>query len=934
MKRRYTLKFRLILIIGVITILTTVIDSNLSSRFSREQIRIDQNTLLQEVVNNMASRLGQDMHTRAGEIQLLTRMDAIRDPQGALAAKRKIFEEMKRVYPYYAWIGLTDAQGNILTGTDGLLVGKNVAKREWFVEGSKGQHFGDAHDAFLLAKLMPKPQWDDLPLRLVDVSAPVVDDQGRLLGVVCGHLSLDWAFEARQGLLDQMAEQGVDLVVLNQEGRVLLGTPKLPSLQVDLSHLQAWAAMDGQGHGPLVETWPDGKRYLTVAARESTYKSYTGMGWSVVTRKAESLAFAPAEHIGNTLTGIGIVSALLVGIFIWLYIDRQMRPLEAISEAAEAIRRGDIHVAIPKAQSSDEIATFSRSLSELVDSLLHKNEQLRLTNRVFEESAQGILITDGEGNILRVNQAFTDITGYTAEEVYGKTPSLLRSGRHDPGYYREMWRAVAEHGYWSGEIWNRNREGQVYPEWLTISALRNADNTISHYIGLFTDITEKKAYEERLRYLANYDALTGLPNRNLLQEHIQGAIQQSAASGGELSILFIDLDNFKHINDTMGHSAGDLILQEVAGRFLGSSTQGHTLARWGGDEFVLLCPGGNAVEASRVARQMLDTLARPFELEGALYHIGASVGIALYPDDSTSMEGLLRCADTAMYQAKGQGENRFQLYQSAMNSSVERFLRIDNSLRLALRQEGNGLELAYQPQYDINGQQVRGVEVLLRWESEELGSVSPAEFIGVAEESKQINRLGQWVFNRAMEQFRQYLDAGLPPITISINCSPQQLLDEQFAAIVSEAATRNDIPAEQVRLEVTESAIMSDERKVLQVLARLRGMGFTTSIDDFGTGFSCLHYIQRLHPDELKIDKSFIQSAEHDEDSRNIVAFTVGLARSMGLEVVAEGVENRRQLEILREYDNITVQGFFYSKPVPFAQFTALMKQFSAAAGN
>lgn len=926
MHSRYSLKFRLTIIIGLITVISTALVGHLASRYSQEQIQTDQSALLQEVVNNMASRLGQDMNTRAGEILFLTRMDMIRDPDVSLAKKRRIFEEMKAAYPYYAWLGITDDKGNIVAGTEGLLEGKNVAKREWFQQGIKGLHFGDAHDAFLLARLMPKPKWDDLPLRLVDVSAPVLDEQGKARGVICGHLSLDWAFEAREALLDNISGQGIDLVVLNDKGRVLMGTPGLPSLKVDLSQLKSLSSLEKGAGAPLVERWPDGKRYLTVATRESTYKAFSGMGWSLIARKDEAQAYAPAHRIGNAILAMGLVTAIFLGVFIWLYIKRQLKPLELISSTAERIRTGDMTTEIPKIKGDDEIAIFSRSLSELVGSLVQKNEQLRLSNRVFEESAEGIVITDPKGTILRVNRAFCEITHYAEDEVIGRNPSILGSGRHDREFYNQMWKTVTETGIWRGEIWNRNKIGVVYPEWLTITALRDEKGEISHYIGLFTDITEKKVYEEKLLHLANYDPLTNLPNRNLLQAHIQSAIDDSLAAEGELALLFIDLDKFKHINDTMGHPAGDLILQEVARRFLTKTGAGHTLARWGGDEFVLLIPGGDALQASKAAKQLLDCLVRPFELDGAMYHISASVGIALCPADSTSVEGLLRCADTAMYKAKQRGENQYQLYESTMNSSVERFLMIDNAMRLALRKGGDELSLVYQPQFDLSGRNISGAEVLLRWNSAELGIVGPEEFIPIVEDSKQINQLGRWVFDTALQQFREYLDRGLPEITLSINCSPHQLIDENFTAIVNAAASRCNIPPRLIRLEVTESAIMSDEERVLRALGRLRDLQYSISVDDFGTGFSCLHYIQRLRPDEIKVDKSFVQTADMDKDSRSIVSFTVGLAHSMGIEVVAEGVETPQQLNVLQALgSDITVQGYLYSKPLTFDAFTRFM---------
>jgi diguanylate cyclase (GGDEF)-like protein/PAS domain S-box-containing protein len=921
---KLSLKLRLTLFICTFTILSTILLSHFVSLYSSEQIIKDQGLLLKEVALSMANRLGQDMNTRSAEIEFLTHMDLIRNQSVPLEQKLKIFEDMKRAYPYYAWLGMTDRDGNILTGTDGLLIGKNVFKRTWFIQGSKGLHFGDAHDAFLLAKLMPKPKWDDLPLRLVDVSAPILDKQGNLLGVICGHLSVDWAFEARIRMLGNLKKDSVDLIVLNNVGKVLMGTPSLPSLEIDLSALQTWKTIH-KDNDTIVETWPDGRNYLTAGVSKTAFRSKLNMDWSIIARKSEQDALSPALQVKDRIHYIGIMTSFVLGVLIWLFIGIQLKPLERVSLAAEKIQDSDITAtAIPDLQGNDEIATFARSLTGLVNSLQNRNQELLLTNRIFEESGQGILITDKDENVLRVNKSFTEITKFTAEEIQGKTPRVLASGKHGDVFYQQMWESLNKYGFWSGEVWNRNKQGKIYPDWLNINVLKNDKNEVTHYIALFDDITEKKEYEQKLIHLANYDVLTSLPNRNLLQEHIKGSIEQIEASNGELALLFIDLDKFKHINDSMGHSAGDNILQEVASRFLNVISPGQTLARWGGDEFVVLLPGVDALHAKKMGQTIIDTLVRTFTIDSASYHISASIGIALFPHDSRSVDGLLRCADTAMYKAKKEAENTCQLYESEMNESVQQFLRIDNAIRQSLRNNGQGLSLVFQPQYTLDGNKIVGAEALVRWQDSELGVVSPGDFIPIVEETRQIIQLGNWITEQAIKQFKEIVD-DCHIITLSINCSTQQIMADHFLSHLVNVTRKYNVPSELIRIEVTESAIMSDEKKASNVLQKAKTLGFSVSIDDFGTGFSCLHYIQKIHPDEIKVDQSFVQLTDVDEDSRNIIAFTVGLAKSMKMEIVAEGVETQAQLNVLKSIGDMIIQGYLYSKPVAVEELKKLL---------
>jgi PAS domain-containing protein len=418
----HSLKLRLALIIGVLSLSTTLLLSHIVSSYSKHQVQSDRGSLIREVAVQMANRLSQDMNSRAQEILFLTSLNPIRDIATALAQKQALFEQVKKSYPHYAWIGITDENGQILAGTEGILVGKSVAQRDWFIEGRQKLHFGNAHDAFLLAKMMPKPKWDDLPLRLVDISAPVHDLAGRFIGVICGHLSLDWAFEARDRMLANLNDRSIDMLVLNHDGKVLMGTPALPSLSIDLHQLESYRESSEGKIRPLVEQWPDEKFYLTVSVPEPGFRSYDGMGWSVVVREDQESAFETARLLGKNVIFIGIATALLFAGLLWWILSRQLRPLEKVSLAAQQIRQQDLHVAIPSLSGKDEIAIFARSLTGLVEALQASNAELRLTSRVFSESGQGIVITDQQAKILQVNRAFCHITGYSEKDVLGQTP--------------------------------------------------------------------------------------------------------------------------------------------------------------------------------------------------------------------------------------------------------------------------------------------------------------------------------------------------------------------------------------------------------------------------------------------------------------------------------------------------------------------------------
>ncbi|MBV8679837.1 MAG: EAL domain-containing protein [Aquitalea sp.] len=545
----------------------------------------------------------------------------------------------------------------------------------------------------------------------------------------------------------------------------------------------------------------------------------------------------------------------------------------------------------------------------------HADRQQRLAARVFESSNEAILITGADNRILAVNRAFSQITGFTEAEVLGRTPAMLASGQHDADFYARMWDNLTERGQWSGEIWNRRKNGEAFPEWLNISVLTDDDGRITHYVALFTDISERKEHEARIQHLAEFDALTDLPNRILVNDRLQQAIRQAERHGGQLAVLFVDLDHFKNINDTLGHNSGDELLQQVAGRLCSAVRELDTVGRTGGDEFVLILPAiEQPDEAAQVAERILRAMKKPFELGGNTLVVGCSIGISLLPNDGQDIQSLLMNADLAMYHAKAHGRNTFRFYTREMNTQVADRLQLENRLRRALDQ--NELFLLYQPQYDIASQTLIGCEVLLRWQDPTEGLIMPGRFIPVAEDSGLIVPLGSWVLQQACQQMARWLEQGLQLPKIAVNVSARQLARQDFIDEVSAALQASGLPGHYLEIEVTESTLMEDAKQAARQLAILKAMGIRLSVDDFGTGYSSLAYLKRFAPDTVKIDRSFVSNLPTDSEDAAIVSAIIHLARALGMNTLAEGVETEAQRAFLQQLGCEGMQGYLLGRPL------------------
>jgi len=554
-------------------------------------------------------------------------------------------------------------------------------------------------------------------------------------------------------------------------------------------------------------------------------------------------------------------------------------------------------------------------------------ERLRQAATVFESTREGVIITDLQGHILAANKAFTEITGYTEAEAIGRKSSIQRSGRHGPEFYQALWASLLETGQWQGEIWNRRKNGEVYPAWVTISTVRDDHERPTHYVGVFSDISQRKRSEEQLLHLAHYDPLTDLPNRLLLQSRLEHAIDRAARHGQRAAVLFIDLDRFKTVNDSLGHIVGDHLLVDVARRLRERVRDEDTLGRFGGDEFLLLLePIRDPDEAAVVARDLLATLATPFQLGGSNEaYIGASIGISIFPEDGTTAAELLRDADAAMYKAKEQGRNRFCFYTADMNVNAMAQLALEAALRRAL--ERKEFVLHYQPKLDLRTGLVVGAEALIRWQREGGRMEPPGSFIPLAEKTGLIVPIGTWVIDAACRQLRAWRDTGWPELRVAVNVSSRQFNSGDLATIVAQALARHEIPAACLELEVTESMLMEDPVQTIAILHELKRIGVQLSLDDFGTGYSSFAYLSRFPIDTLKIDQSFVRDIVTEPEAAMIAVSIIDLAHRMRLKVVAEGVETESQLGYLRMRDCDEMQGYYFARPMPADAFRALLEE-------
>lgn len=554
--------------------------------------------------------------------------------------------------------------------------------------------------------------------------------------------------------------------------------------------------------------------------------------------------------------------------------------------------------------------------------------QLRLSAQVFESSNEAILISDGKHRIISVNHRFEQITGYRAAEVLGSEAAILGADSENPSFYRNLHAILLEQGSWQGEASDRRKGGEIYPVWLSISLVRDKRGNPEYHIASFSDITERKQQEAQIEHLAFHDLLTGLPNRRLLIDRIQVAIAQAARDANGLALLFVDLDRFKTINDSLGHQAGDQLLRLVGERLKSWVRSGDTVSRVGGDEFIVLCPDCDSPEgASSLGDKLLGAIAQPYQIGDTELVITASIGIALYPDNGADANSLIGNADVAMYLAKENDRNNYQFYSPELNARNLERLQMELRLRHAL-EEGEFL-LYFQPQIDARDGKIVGAEALIRWLEPELGLIPPGRFIPLAEETGQIQAIGEWVLQQSCRHLKKWQEMGLTNLPIAINLSARQFKQSSFVDTIGQTMAEHQLPAHLLELELTESMLMKDVPQTTAKLNQLKKMGFRISIDDFGTGFSSLNYLRHFPLDVLKIDQSFVRELFDEGAALAIIESIIALARSLGMRTVAEGVETAEQRAILESSGCDILQGYLISRPLPEAEFLEWVQHYN-----
>ncbi len=597
-------------------------------------------------------------------------------------------------------------------------------------------------------------------------------------------------------------------------------------------------------------------------------------------------------------------------------------------EEAEIVTADGETVAVEISANMVETAAGQRLVQSVFRDIRERKRdemELQRAARVFESSQQAIALTDAELNFVSVNPAFVEMTGFGAADVLGKNTSLLSSGRHSAEFITSVREAIVSTGKWQGEFWSRRKNGGLFPVWLTLSVHRDAANRVQNFVAIATDISERLAAQEHIRQLAYFDSLTQLPNRRLLQDRTEQALSGADREISKVALLFVDLDHFKTINDSLGHPAGDQLLIEVAHRLLACVRRMDTVTRLGGDEFVVLLSEASIDGTVEVARKILEVVARPCWVEGHELKVTPSLGISLFPQDGRNFETLLKHADTAMYRAKDAGRNTYQFFANEMNVAALERLVLENSLRQGL--ERGEFVLHYQPQVNVASGHIVGAEALIRWNHPQIGLVPPAKFIPVAEISGLIVAIGEWVLREACRQNRRWQQAGLPTISVAVNISSVQFRGGHLEETIRAALADTGLAAQHLELELTEGIVMGGANETVQTLLSLSAMGLKLSIDDFGTGYSSLSYLKRFPIDKLKIDQSFVRDIVSDPDDWAIASAVISLGHSLRLGVIAEGVEHAEQFEMLKRQGCDEVQGYHFSVPLPADEFAELLRQ-------
>ncbi len=779
-----------------------------------------------------------------------------------------------------------------------------------------------------------------------------------ILACLAGAIS---SWQSNQHSRKNLIEQGLLItnnLAANTQLALLYASPENAAEAVNITlafpDVIGLSIIDNNGKPLLVRGQPALKQSFTLADRQASLINETDQAWhfssQVYSEPQPETPFSeghPGEYLGrvsviiskqslsqtasrillyNMLTSLTI-ALLLIGVMRVLT-NQISQPLQRLSQDMRRAQMGENDVRTGT-DGPEEISRMGDAFNQMMSVLEQRASELRIAAIAFE-TEEGMIVTDKHAHIIRINKAFTRLTGYMPAQLLGQTPAFWRSGRHDLQFFENMWSALLENKHWQGEIWNRYSNGSAHPQWVNITAVLNEDNQVTHYVGTYMDMTERKRAEEAIHELAFYDPLTKQPNRRLLRDRLRQAIIDTSRNKTSSSLLFIDLDNFKTLNDTQGHDIGDQLLIAVAQRLTGCVREGDTIARLGGDEFVLLLEGlshdtpNAAMQTQRVAQKVLQTFEQPFELGNRNFHSSASVGITLFNNHHTTPDELLKQADTAMYEAKKSGRNAIRMFDPSMQQELEHHAEIENGLRDALGQDQ--LQLFYQMQVCNDGR-LLGAEALLRWDHPTLGRMSPQLFIPMAESSGLILPIGRWVLESACKQLTLWeTSLNNHPFQLAVNVSVCQFREADFVDQVRDIIQSTGINPKRLKLELTESVVLQDISETIEKMLALRQLGISLSLDDFGTGYSSLSYLTQLPLNQLKIDQSFVRNIGSQHTDAAIVQTIIGMAKNLGMEVIAEGVETSCQRDFLQQSGCQVYQGYLFGKPIDSREFDLIIR--------
>lgn len=768
---------------------------------------------------------------------------------------------------------------------------------------------------------------------VINIAVPIRNERNEIIGVLAGASQVAGQDLLSEVLPSKLRMEGDLHVVSFVDGVFVSSTDPANILQPEpapgVNAVYDRFKQGYEGSGLAIDA--QGVEVLNSAKRVNS------TGWLVFATLPTSTAFKPLDALQREIYKNAALASVLIAVLIWLFLHSQLSPLGRSAKTIDAMTADQEPLRPLPLEGSREIRLMLDSFNKLQariqeqqQSLSNREEQLRVAASVFEGTSEAIVICSAENRIVSVNRAFCKMTGYAEDELVGQTPALLKSGQHTRGFYQELWSSLQNAGQWQGEIWNRRKSGEIYPERITISVLYDEAGKLLRYIAIAADVTANKKAENEINSLAFYDPLTDLPNRRLLHDRLRQAISSSARSSKHGALLFIDLDNFKTLNDTLGHDIGDQLLRQVAQRLGNCVRDGDTVARLGGDEFVVMLQdlSGDALiaasQAEVVSEKVLALCSQPYQLGGTMHHSTTSIGIALFANHTESIDELMKRADLAMYQAKASGRNSLRFYDPDMQAAIMLRVALEADLREAVKK--NEFHLYYQTQVDDGGH-VTGVEALLRWQHPERGLVSPLEFIPLAEDTGLILSVGHWVMESACSQLATWASKPeMAHLTIAVNVSASQFHHREFVRQVLDVLEQTGANPQRLKLELTESLLVRDIEDVIEKMTALRTTGVSFALDDFGTGYSSLSYLKRLPLDQLKIDQAFVRDILTNTNDAAIARMIVSLAEAMGLTVIAEGVETEAQRGFLALQGCRAYQGYLFSHPLPMDRFEAFLQ--------